>query len=274
MTGHRDQNRHAWNRLAAGGSQFARVATDEECARPLQTLDSRGWLPPTVAGFRVLCLAAGGGWQSILYAAAGADVTVVDLSENMLALDRREAERRGFAVRTLHGSMDDLSPLATASFDIVHHPVSSCYVPDVTAVYREAGRVLRPGGLYIGQHKQPTSLQIVDRDHRNRYVIGVGYYHDGPLPEVADRSYREAGAVEYLHRWQELVGGLCRAGFVLEDLVEPRRGDPHAEPGHFRHRGMWVAPFVRVKARRIEAPGAAPAVAQLWTPGDYRDRDD
>ena len=71
------------------GSQFARVATDEEIAKPLEVLDGRGWLPATVDGLDVLCLAAGGGWQSILYAAAGARVTVVDLSDQMLAIDVR-----------------------------------------------------------------------------------------------------------------------------------------------------------------------------------------
>lgn len=266
MTSFRDQNRRAWNHLAATGSQFARVATDEECAQPLQTLDSRGWLPQSVAGLQVLCLASGGGWQSILYATAGAQVTVVDLSDEMLALDRREADRRGLTLRTVQGSMDDLSAFGGAEFDIVHHPVSTCYIPNLADVYREVARVLRPGGLYISQHKQPTSLQIAERDRRDRYVIGVGYYHEGPLPPVADRSYREPGAAEYLHRWQDLVGGLCRAGFVIEDLVEPRRGDPTAAPGHFRHRGMWVAPFVRLKARRTSESAAQPVAPALWVP--------
>lgn len=265
MNSFRDQNRRAWDRLAETGSQFARVATDAECAQPLTTLDSRGWLPTSVAGLRVLCLASGGGWQSILYAVAGADVTVLDLSLSMLALDEREAARRNVAVRIAPGSMDDLSPFSDAAFDIVHHPVSTCYIRDLGRVYREVARVLKPGGLYISQHKQPVSLQIAERDRRDRYVIGVGYYHDGPLPPVSDESYREPGAVEYLHRWQDLIGGLCCAGFVLEDLVEPKRGDPAAPPGHFRHRGMWAPPFVRLKARRVStvAPRLAPG---LWVP--------
>ena len=91
-----EQNRVAWNSLADQSSAFATVATDEECAQPLVQLDSRGWLPGSVRGQKVLCLAAGGGWQSILYAAAGADVTVVDLSPGMLRLDAREAEKRGY----------------------------------------------------------------------------------------------------------------------------------------------------------------------------------
>ena len=261
-----DTNQAAWNRMAAGGSRFARVATDEECARPLETLDGRGWLPASVAGLDVLCLAAGGGWQSILYAAAGANVTVVDLSPEMLAQDVREAGRRNLKVRVVEASMHDLRPLGDESFDIVHQPVSTCYVPDVNAVYREAARVLRDGGLYISQHKQPVSLQIVERDPGDRYVVGVKYYHQGPLPPVGDTSYRERETVEFLHRWEDLVGGLCRAGFVLEDLREPCRADARAPAGHFGHRGLFVAPYVRLKARRAPRGGIIPPAPQLWTP--------
>jgi len=260
-----DQNRAAWNRLAEIGSAFAKVATDEELREPLRTLDTRGWLPQSVRGLNVLCLAGAGGWQSILYAVAGANVTVVDLSPSMLALDRREAERRGVSVRAVETSMDDLSPLEDASFDLVHQPVSTCYVPDIGRVYREIARVAKDGAVYICQHKQPASLQVVRRDQRNNYVLGIEYYHEGPLPPTADTSYREDGAVEYLHRWDQLVGELCRSGFVIEDLREPYRGDPHAPPGHFRHRGRYIAPYVRMKARRLPRENG-PSTGSLWIP--------
>lgn len=267
---YRDANRRAWDKLVENQSLFARVATDDECAQPLVTLDTRGWLPGRVDGLKVLCLAAGGGWQSILYAMAGADVTVLDLSPEMLGLDKREAERRRLHVRTVQGSMDDLSMFGAGEFEIVHHPVSTCYIPRLAAVYRQVAHVLRDGGLYISQHKSPTSLQIVERDAKNRYVLGVSYYHQGALPAVEDDSYREPGAVEYLHRWESLIGDLCRAGFLIEDLVEPRRGDPAAKPGHFKHRGMFTAPFVRIKARRSVAR-ETPAASQLWVPDSVYD---
>ena len=263
---YRKQNAAAWNRLADGGSQFARVATDDECRRPLETLDTRGWLPTSVDGLNVLCLAAAGGWQSILYASAGANVTVVDISAAMLKRDEQESARRNLSLRLVEGSMDDLSALEPASFDIVHQPVSTCYVRDLGEVYREIARVAKPGGLYISQHKQPTSQQIERRTPDDRYVIGVEYYHDGPLPPVADTAYRERGAVEFLHRWDELVGELCRAGFVLEDLREPYRGDRSARPGEFRHRGLFIAPYVRLKARRIADPVVKSPASKLWTP--------
>ncbi|MCA9097643.1 MAG: class I SAM-dependent methyltransferase, partial [Planctomycetaceae bacterium] len=168
-----EQNRLAWDRMARGGSRFARTATDEECRTPLKTLDTRGWLPASVKGMDVLCLASGGGWQSILYALAGANVTVVDISPAMLQLDLREAARRHVSVRVVEASMDDLSMLNDQSFDIVHQPVSTCYVPNLTPVYQEISRVSRDGGIYISQHKQPTSLQIDGRDARDRYFLGI-----------------------------------------------------------------------------------------------------
>ncbi|WP_437201572.1 class I SAM-dependent methyltransferase [Planctomicrobium sp. SH664] len=264
---YQDANRRAWDNLARENSQFARVANDAECAQPLLTLDRRGWLPGSVRGLEVLCLAAGGGWQSILYAVAGAHVTVVDLSPEMLKRDEQQARIRNVQVRIVQTSMDDLSAFPEGSFDIVHQPVSTCYLPRIRDVYAEIARVLRPEGLYISQHKQPTSLQIADRDSQNRYVLGVRYYHGDPLPAVPDTAYREPGAVEYLHRWEQLVGELCRSGFTIEDLVEPMRGDPKARPGHFQHRGMFVAPYVRIKARRKASPGE-PLGNRIWTPED------
>jgi len=266
----REQNRQVWNRIAGGDNQFARVATDEECARPFEILDGRGWLPRDMPGKKVLCLAAGGGWQSVLYAMTGADVTVVDLSDAMLELDRREADRRGLSIRTLRASMDDLAELPDATFDIVHQPVSTCYVPHLMPVYREIARVSRDGGVYISQHKQPASLQVTRRNADDHFVIGLEYYRTGPLPNVSDTSYREGGTAEYLHRWEQLVGDLCLSGFVIEDLREPLRADVNAPVSSYKYRGRFLPPYLRMKARRRprseESTNDIQDRPSLWTP--------
>jgi SAM-dependent methyltransferase len=218
-----------------------------------------------VAGLRLLCLAAGGGKQSAIYASLGAEVTVVDLSPEMLALDRQVAAERNLAIRTVEASMDDLSALADASFDVVLQPVSTCYVPDVQAVYREVARVTVAGGLYISQHKQPASLQAAVRPAATGYELIEPYYRSGPLPAVDGSPHREPGTLEFVHRWEELLGGMCRAGFVIEDLAEPMHADAKSSPGTFGHRSRYIAPYVRIKARRIGAD--SPHAGRLWTPG-------
>ena len=230
--------------------RFTRPATDEDLRDPLKTVDAIGWLGGDIRGRRVLCLAAGGGRQSILYAAAGAEVTVVDISPAMLELDRREAAARNLQVETVETSMDDMPMFADARFDIVIHPVSTCYTPQILPVYREVARVLQGGGIYVSQHKTPTSLQASLEPSPRGYELSEPYYRSGSLPQAGGRT-REEGTLEYLHRWEELIGGMCRAGFAIEDLVEPMHAKEDAEAGAFGHRCSYIAPYVRIKARRM-----------------------
>jgi SAM-dependent methyltransferase len=268
MTLAHDHNRKAWDARVRASARFTQPVNDEDFRNPLAAVDSIGWLGGSIAGRRVLCLASGGGRQSALYAAAGASVTVVDISPEMLAIDRQVAVERGFELRTIETSMDDLSAIAPGNFDIVIQPVSTCYVPNVLSVYAEVARVLVAGGIYISQHKQPGSLQAsAHPSSSGRYDIVEPYYRSGPLPPLDSSLHREGGTLEFLHRWEDLLGGMCRAGFAIEDLIEPPHGDPRAEIGSFGHRSQYVAPYVRIKARRTgSGPSGGNGAAKVWTP--------
>jgi SAM-dependent methyltransferase len=244
-------NRRAWDQMAARRQRFARPAADNDFADPLKTVDGLGWLGGDIRGKLVLCLAAGGGKHGPLYAAAGAIVTVVDLSPAQLELDRQVAAERRLELKTVEASMEKLDMFAAGEFDIVVQPVSTCYVPEVGPVYREVSRVTRPGGLYISQHKSPTSLQADTQPSAHGYELIEPYYRQGPLPPVVGSPHREEGTLEYVHRWEEMLGLMCRAGFVIEDLIEPIHARPDAAIGTFGHRSRYAAPYVRVKARRI-----------------------
>ncbi len=265
-------NRRAYDAMAAADAPLTQIVGDDELRNPLSVVDPLGWLGQSIAGRRVLCLAAGGGRQSSLYAAAGAEVTVVDLSPAMLRRDAQSAQARGHRVRLIEASMDDLSMLPAGGFDIVAHPVSTCYLPDIAAVYRQVARVIAGGGIYVSQHKTPTSLQTATQPGPDgRFTIDHRYYRDRPVPPpppgpVAGRL-REPGATEFLHRWEQILGGLCRAGFWIDDVIEPDHATKHATtgpPSAFARRAAYVAPYVRIKA--IRKPTAKPS-ATLWTPG-------
>src|SRR6476619_314507 len=139
-------NRRAWDEMAAKGQRFTRAAGDADFVNPLRTVDGVGWLGGDIRGKRLLCLAAGGGKHGPLYAAAGAIVTVVDLSPAQLELDRAVAAERRLELRTVEASMDKRSMFGVAEFDIVIQPVSTCYLAQIEPVYREVARVTRGGG--------------------------------------------------------------------------------------------------------------------------------
>lgn len=257
MSAH-SHNRRAWDEMVKDRQRFTRPARDEDFADPLKTVDGLGWLGGDIRGKRLLCLAAGGGKHGPLYAAAGANVTVVDISPAMLELDRQVAAERRLELRTVEASMDEMPMFAPGEFDVVIHPVSTCYVPEIGPVYSEVARIMRGGGLYISQHKTPTSLQADVIPAPRGYELIEPYYRTGPLPAVVGSRHREEGALEYLHRWEEIVGLLCRSGFVIEDLVEPLHAKANSAAGSFEHRSRYVAPYVRIKARRMgtQASGA------------------
>ena len=257
MSAH-EHNRRAWDALVREKQRFTIPARDEEFAQPLRVVDQLGWLGGDIRGRQLLCLAAGGGKHGPLYAAAGAEVTVVDISPAMLELDRAVAAERGLALRTVEASMDDLSMFRAAEFDVVIHPVSTCYVPQIAPVYQAVARITRPGGLYVSQHKTPTNLQAEQQPGARGYELSEPYYRTGPLPPVAGSRLREEGTLEFLHRWEEILGHLCRSGFVIEDVVEPLHAKEEAERGGFAHRCQFIAPYVRIKARRVSSAPASP----------------
>jgi SAM-dependent methyltransferase len=249
-------NRRAWDRLADAGAALAQPAADRAFDDPRSWLGGggpaeRAWIPAMLDGLEVLCLAAGGGKHGPLYAAAGARVTVVDVSQTMLALDRAVARERGIDLEIVEGSMDDLDVLGTARFDLVVHPVSTCYVPDVAAVFRAVSRVTRPGGLYVSQHKSPASLQAsLAPGAGGAYEVVHPCDAAAPLPPVPPSRLRESGTLEFVHPLEAILGGICRAGFTIEDVCEPDHRSPGSSTGSFADRARYLPPYLRVLARR------------------------
>ena len=249
-------NSRAWDRLAEAEAALARPAADEAFSDPRGWLggggpDGRPWIPARLDGLEVLCLAAGGGKHGPLYAAAGGRVTVIDLSPAMLELDRQVARERRLDLAIVQGSMDDLSVFASGRFDLVIHPVSTCYLPDVSRVFREVARVTRAGGTYVSQHKSPASLQVTrDRGASGRYELVHPQAEGVALPPEPPSRLREPGTQEFVHSLTAILGGICRAGFQVEDVFEPDHSEPGAAAGSFADRAVFLPPYVRILARR------------------------
>ena len=244
-----------WQALADADAPFSRPALglDPEAARAIA--DPEGLLGE-IAGQEVLCLAGGGGRQSVAFALLGARVTVADLSEAQLVRDREAAAHYGLALTLIQADMRDLSRLPAQSFDIVHHPYALGFVPEVASVFREVARVLRPGGRYYLQCANPFSLGVGTQDWN-----GEGYTLKQPYVAGAQISYadepwvyanQKAGDApipaprEYRHTLGTLVNGLADWGFVLQHLTEFKdiAPDPDAEPGSWQHLTAIVPPWL------------------------------
>jgi arsenite methyltransferase len=140
--------------LADANVTQALYSADELRDLPEDVLTSLGCGNPTaIAGLNegesVLDLGSGGGLDCFLSAqkvGPKGSVVGLDMSADMIQLARRNAGRIGAEnVRFRLGEMEDM-PFADASFDVI---ISNCVInlsPDKDAVFREALRVLKPGG--------------------------------------------------------------------------------------------------------------------------------
>jgi len=227
-------NRNAWNKEAQRAGPYSQGASPEAIAAAREgrltlhvtptTPVPAPWLPP-LAGCRALCLAGGGGKQGPLLAAAGAAVTVFDLSPAQLAEDQAVAAREGLTLQTVEGDMRDLACFAAASFDLVVQPVATCFVPDVRPVWREVARVLAPGGTLLAGFLNPIAYTL-DKDlERTRQSLTVK--HALPYSDLASLSDEERARymiydapLEYSHSLTDLIGGQLDAGLTLDGFME------------------------------------------------------
>ncbi len=221
------QNRTAWNeRVQEGKNRWTQPVTSAQVEAARQgnwdifltpSPVPKAWLE--VQGRDLLCLASGGGQQGPILAAAGTNVTVFDLSDEQLAQDRFVAERDGLQLQTVQGDMRDLSAFEDGAFDLIVHPVSNCFIPDVQTLWQEAFRVLRPGGQLLSGMVNPLLYALDDDSLRVQHKIP--YSDLEHLGEEEQHGRFEAGrALEFGHSLTDLIGGQLRAGFVLTDFYE------------------------------------------------------
>ncbi len=245
-------NRTAWDEKVRRhdrwtvGVSSAQIA-QARAGRPPLVLTAKKNVPASwyrnVRDKQVLCLAGGGGQQGPLLAAMGAVVTVFDGSDLQLQQDRQVAAREGLSLATVQGDMRDLSVFAGASFDLIFHPVSNCFVDDIQPVWRECYRVLRPGGALLSGFANPLvylfdtltlqadelkvtyPLPYADIRHLPAEVlekwVPLPYADIRHLPaDVLEKWVQDAQPLEYSHSLEEQIAGQLRAGFLLTDLYE------------------------------------------------------
>ncbi len=98
-------------------------------------------------GQRVLDVAAGPGYFSILAAQAGADVLAIDFAQGMVEYLRDKAQRLGVENLRVEVMDGQNLKLDDNSFDIAFSSLGIMLFPDRAAGMREFCRVLKPGGM-------------------------------------------------------------------------------------------------------------------------------
>jgi SAM-dependent methyltransferase len=237
-------NRAAWDEKVQQQDRWTRPVTKEVIERarrgqfdllltPTKPVPM-SWFPE-FKGTRTLCLASGGGQQGPLLAASGAIVTVFDNSLQQLIQDRFVAEREGLAIETVEGDMANLSAFAADSFDLIVHPCSNCFVPDIRPVWRECARVLRRGGVLLAGFANPVRYLFDDERTQNG---SLEVRHSIPYSDLIGLSEGDRRRLvldkrlplEFGHTLADQIGGQLDAGLLVSGFYEDRYSEPEQDP--------------------------------------------
>jgi len=143
--------------------------------------------------------------------------------------------------------MADLSIFDDQTFDLIFHPVSNIFVPEIRPVWRETYRVLRKGGTLLAGFMNPA-YYIFDYPLSEQGRLEVKYslpYSDlDSLSEADLQQYVEKGyPLEFGHTLEDQIGGQIEAGFVLTGFYEDKDPDMYLS--------KYMPLFIATQARKI-----------------------
>jgi SAM-dependent methyltransferase len=229
----RSYNRYAWDHQVDIQNKFTVPVDHETIAQARRGIYSvlltetkpvpRDWFP-SLEDLELLGLACGGGQQGPVFAALGANVTIFDNSPAQLDRDRQVATREGLSIRTIEGDMRDLSVFPDRSFDLVFHPVSNVFCPEVRPVWKEAFRVLRSGGLLLSGFANP--IYYMFGTHADEQIVLQAKYSI-PYSDLKDMDPKDLSIcieegipLEYGHSLTDLIAGQTDVGFAITGFYE------------------------------------------------------
>lgn len=229
-----EHNREAWNAEAANGNIWTiPVGANELDAASkgnyIIVLTPKKPVPKEwlghIVGKNILCLASGGGQQGPILAAAGAQVTVFDNSDEQLKRDRAVADEFNLQIQTVQGNMQDLRYFPNELFDLIIHPVSNCFIDKIVPVWKESYRVLKLNGRLLSGFLNPISYmidwEIADEQKRCELVNSIPYSDLKSLSQMMKEKYvKEKIPLEFGHSLTDQIQGQIEAGFVISGFYE------------------------------------------------------
>ena len=196
------------------------------------------------AGASVLDVACGSGAFALLAARQGAEVSGIDLADNLIERARARAKEEGLAIRFEQGDVEAL-PFEDDSFDYVVSLIGAMFAPRPELVVSEMLRVCKPQGVvamanwtpegFVGQmfkvvasHISPPGMPSPllwgnEEVVRKRFAEGVAYVQGSRKYYVMEYPFPPAEVVEF---YRQLYGPVNRAFAALDEEGQKKlRGD-------------------------------------------------
>jgi len=160
-----------------------------------------------VQGRRILDLGCGQGHTAVGLAIRGARVIAIDDDVAQLGAARALASQHEVTIEFHQAQPAELAFLAADHVDVAIAVTSLSFVNDLNRVFRQAHRVIGPGGHFVISVPHPAAL-TTDPNDADRVT--------------AAWDHRDAIGDRFVHTAESIVTALTRANFAVDQLLERR----------------------------------------------------
>ncbi len=250
-----DGNAAAWTLLSRQGWDVYRDAVNTPAF--LEML-------PDIAGKLGLDVGCGEGHNTRLFRERGARMYAVDVAPTFVRLAAEMEAHEKDAIRYAAASALEL-PFAARQFDFVTAVMSLMDLPGHAQAFQEIHRVLRAGGFLQFSISHPCFTPPYRRLLRNArgeaYAVEVGRYFDrvdgkidrwlfSAAPTAAKAGMKPFEVPVFHRTLSEWLNTVLAAGFVLEQVAEPKAGEATARRVPLVQDTRVVAYFLHIRCRK------------------------
>ena len=200
----------------------------------------------TLEGRRIVDLGCGVGHNAIHLAGHGAKVIGVDTSPDHLAVARRRADEAEVRVEWHQADLADLAFLRSDSIDAVYSAMTLAEVDDLSRVFRQVHRVLKPESPFVFTLPHPafTMLDLSSDDPLLR--LARAYDDDAPV------TWRGAGGAvtDHPRTISTVFTALHRTNFRVDHILEPTAPAKGKHSSWFTEAMRHVPAAVLFRARK------------------------
>lgn len=221
--------RKSWNTVAKQWGSYMKplFAVNDFIWGPFGPTEGQLKLLPKLRGKNVLIAGCGSGADVCYFAAAKAQVTGIDISEEQLALSKAVLTEKGLSAKLIRGDLNLFSSLRLprASMDLIVSSYALQYVKDLKKLFVQLHRVLKPGGVLAFSLDHPVlyaHYPKVQGKERNRDASTFfNYLQERKLEWIFNLSGRSVHGYSYHRTLGTIINTLLSVGFELETCIEP-----------------------------------------------------
>jgi len=200
-------------------------------------------------GKKILEIGCGGAQCGIAMAKKGAKVTGIDQSIEQLNFAKNLADKNKVNIKLIKGTFQDLKKIKSNCYDIAFSAFAFQYSPDLLKLFKQINRILKKKGLFVFSLDHPFFRIINPKTLKSQ----GSYFKTGRYTEKTD----SIDFVGYNNTVSELFNPLVKAGFIVEEMIEPDSRKKYAGDPWYNLWGLYtpkllkiVPPTIIFKARK------------------------